>query len=412
MAGVPQSRNTFDERDHDGSSNVALLDGKCKSYPKPYHHATRRRRWTVWTLLALPILLLCFGSTIYLTSLIIILSPIRWDEEAFSTFRQWGQPGHLGTGFSGYTANFTHNVRPIPCHSHNDYWRRVPLFEALSYGCSSVEADVWRFDSELYVGHSTRALQRQRTFSNLYVEPLVALLNARQTNASSAAESDSARPVGVWDRDPAHPLVLLVDFKNSGRAIWPLFIAQLEPLRARNYLTHFDGENVVPGPVTVVATGDAHFDLAVANATYRDVFLDAPLAAMADGSVSVSSTAGAGHAPASLPQGLPANPDLYNPTNSYYASASFSKTVAYLLPFPRFGGGSGGGQLLSPSKLKILRGQIGGAHRRGLKVRYWGTPAWPHGLRRAVWDMLVGEGADYLNVDDLAEAAGREWRSV
>jgi hypothetical protein len=34
---------------------------------------------------------------------------------------------------------------PVGCHSHNDYWRRVPLYSALQAGCIGVEADVWLF---------------------------------------------------------------------------------------------------------------------------------------------------------------------------------------------------------------------------------------------------------------------------
>lgn len=48
-------------------------------------------------------------------------------------------------------------ARDIPSkriHSHNDYWRDVPLYTALSHGVTSVEADVWLNpkDGRLYVG--------------------------------------------------------------------------------------------------------------------------------------------------------------------------------------------------------------------------------------------------------------------
>lgn len=38
-------------------------------------------------------------------------------------------------------------------HSHNDYWRDVPVYEALSHGVRSIEADVWLNpkDQRLYV---------------------------------------------------------------------------------------------------------------------------------------------------------------------------------------------------------------------------------------------------------------------
>jgi hypothetical protein len=39
-----------------------------------------------------------------------------------------------------------------------------------------VEADVWEFDGELFVGHDASALTRNRTFKNLYVDPLARIL--------------------------------------------------------------------------------------------------------------------------------------------------------------------------------------------------------------------------------------------
>jgi hypothetical protein len=61
-------------------------------------------------------------------------------------------------------------------HSHNDYWRDVPLFSALSYGVTSVEADVWLINGTLYVGHELEALTTDRTFDGLYIQPLVQIL--------------------------------------------------------------------------------------------------------------------------------------------------------------------------------------------------------------------------------------------
>ena len=50
-----------------------------------------------------------------------------------------------------------------------------------------------------------------------------------------------------------------------------------------------------------------------------------------------------------------------------------------------------------------------GAHKRGLKSRYWETPAWPTSLKYRVWELLVKEGADVLNVDDLEAATKLDW---
>jgi hypothetical protein len=59
--------------------------------------------------------------------------------------------------------------------------------------------------------------------------------------------------------------------------------------------------------------------------------------------------------------------------------------------------------------MRIIRGQIRGAKRRGLKTRYWDLPSWPLGLRNHVWDVLVREGVDVLNVDDLRGVSKQVW---
>lgn len=55
----------------------------------------------------------------------------------------------------------------------------MPLFEAIHVGCISVEADIWLVgeDTELYVGHKRGSLSAEHTLKNLYVEPLLHLLN-------------------------------------------------------------------------------------------------------------------------------------------------------------------------------------------------------------------------------------------
>lgn len=92
-----------------------------------------------------------------------------------------------------YPAELTHNVVPRQCHSHNDYWRHVPLYEALHYGCTSVEADIWFMDmndedeSDLYVGHSLRSLRHRRTLRSLYIDPLISILDTLNFNHVSVS---------------------------------------------------------------------------------------------------------------------------------------------------------------------------------------------------------------------------------
>ncbi|WP_375436321.1 hypothetical protein [uncultured Hymenobacter sp.] len=64
-------------------------------------------------------------------------------------------------------------------HSHNDYWRPHPLYDALQLGFQSVEADVFLIDSALLVGHERKSLQASRTLQTLYLEPLRQLLRTQ-----------------------------------------------------------------------------------------------------------------------------------------------------------------------------------------------------------------------------------------
>jgi hypothetical protein len=76
----------------------------------------------------------------------------------------------------------TQGIARIPCHSHNDYWRNVALFDAIHAGCMSVEADIWlteQSSDDLYVGHSSSSLSSMRTLQGLYIQPLLEILAQR-----------------------------------------------------------------------------------------------------------------------------------------------------------------------------------------------------------------------------------------
>lgn len=358
----------------------------------------------------------------------------------------WGQIGQVGAGLSSWPTDFTRDITPVRCHSHNDYWRRAPFYSAITAGCISVEADVWLFDEELYVGHSTGSLTRNRTLKSLYIDPILEVLEKQNTITEFRPETNSSVN-GIFDTNPSQSLTLLIDFKTDGPVAWPYVYHALEPLRAKSYLTHHDGSRLLVGPVTIVASGSARFDEAASDSSnpYHDVFFDAPLDEMweerdeKDGNswsewdghlVEDSHTMGKrmnGNRPEqrntysfNLPRPIRAtvndieesverssesgsssailNPDVYTTQNSFYASAEFGSTVGHLW-YSRF----------SPRQLNIIRGQVRGAHRRGLKARYWDLPSWPVGLRNYVWDTLIREGVDLLNVDNLKEASKNDW---
>ncbi|CAK4034005.1 Altered inheritance of mitochondria 6 [Lecanosticta acicola] len=283
----------------------------------------------------------------------------------------------------------TQNVVPIPCHSHNDYWRTVPLFDALHAGCASVEADIWLPQSlgengtDLYVGHNGASLRRERTLDSLYLRPIKALLEQQNANATVCSHGNSSCS-GVFGTAPNQTLVLLLDFKQDGNTLLPYVNASLQSLREGNYLSFWDGQNFHSRPVTVVLSGNAPTSL---NATeleigeiHRDMFFDAPLDRLSDAARGSSS---------------------WNTSSSYYASVSLEKTIGKVLAGK-----------LSSKQLNTLRSQIRTAKEKGLKARYWDTPAWPTSLRNYVWQILLDAGADILNVDDLESAAFGNWKQV
>lgn len=234
----------------------------------------------------------------------------------------------------------------------------------------------------------------------MYVDPLVKMLDYR--NVETEFPTASPAKQGVFETLPSQTLVLLVDFKNDGRAIFPYVSQQLSALREKGYLTYFDGKRTIEGPITVVATGNAPFDMIVANETYRDIFFDAPLASLytPDPSSTPSQPSSTSRLEARGGQGtVGTSPtSTFDSTNSYYASVKMSKALGFVW----WGG-------LSSSQLELLRGQVRGAHAKGLKARYWSGPKWPIGLRNRVWETLVDEGVDYLNGDDLRGMVGMEW---
>lgn len=247
---------------------------------------------------------------------------------------------------------------------------------------------MWLFDNELYVGHNTASLTRNRTFSSLYIDPLVKILN----DQNPTTDFYNGTLHGVYDVDPSVSLTLLVDVKTDGAETWPWVLAQLEPLRSRGWLTFVEDGMVHKRLVTIVGTGNTPFDILTQNSTYRDAFFDAPLS-----SLSPSSTSSSTDPPSQGHSGVTASTS-FNESNSFYASAPFPKAIGRLW--------SG---RLSEGQLKRIREQVKAAHDRGLKARYWDTPNWPRGLRNEVWRVLVREGVDVLNVDDLRGVSKLVW---
>ena len=267
-----------------------------------------------------------------------------------------------------YPTDLTQGIIPKAMHSHNDYWRPIPFYSALSVGAISVEADVWLVNGTLHIGHEQSALTKYRTFDALYIQPILNVLHAQNPNSSFVSSLPTKN--GVYDTSSGQTLYLFIDIKTDGEQAWPAVVKALEPLRSAGYLTTYNGTGTTAGPVTVVGTGNTPLDQ-VQKQSPRDIFYDAPLPLL--------------------------NSTFSNITSSIskIASTAFSA---------QFGTSVRNGTLNS-TQTALLQNQIAVAHGKGIGVRYWDQPNWPVSNRDALWRLLWASGVDLINVDDLEGAA-------
>jgi hypothetical protein len=199
------------------------------------------------------------------------------------------------------------NALPVPVHSHNDYWQKLPLWEALGSGCIGVKADVHLKKSDLRVGHSSLGLNKKNTLRALYLNPLQRIITAQ--NEDHTGEGEDWK--GIFNKAPKQTVVLLIDLKSSAEATFAELNTQLQPLRDMDFLTYWNGTHRIMRPLTIVATGNTLFtSILNLNSSHRDIFFDAKL------------------------EQLPCSGDdwtnlytpiyKYNASNSYYASTRIS----------------------------------------------------------------------------------------
>jgi hypothetical protein len=122
-------------------------------------------------------------------------------------------------------------------HAHNDYLHTRPLLDALQFGFTSVEADVYPVGGDLLVAHDLIALRPERTLEKFYLAPLAE--RVRQNKGHVYPRSDH--------------FFLLIDIKANPDAAY----SSLQALLAKynDMLTVIRNGRVRPGAITVVLTG-------------------------------------------------------------------------------------------------------------------------------------------------------------
>lgn len=235
------------------------------------------------------------------------------------------------------------SVQPLErAHAHNDYDHDRPLLDALDHGFTSVEADVWLVDGELYIGHDGPDLNR--TLRAEYLEPLAQRF---RDNGGSVYPH--------WDGT----LRLLIDVKSPGTPAWPVIEDQLDDYP--ELVTTYRQGNVQERAVTAVISGNRDLPAMQAAAT-RFSFYDGRLSDLGKG---------------------------ISPTLMPLVSNNWS-AVGYV------------GGTFTDAHREILRGYVNQAHAEGYEIRFWATPDAPGATRDTVWAEELAAGVDVYNTDDLA----------
>ncbi|MBX7133271.1 MAG: phosphatidylinositol-specific phospholipase C/glycerophosphodiester phosphodiesterase family protein [Fimbriimonadaceae bacterium] len=250
-------------------------------------------------------------------------------------------------------------------HAHNDYEHKRPLADALDQGFTSVEADIFLVDGELLVGHDKKDLKPERTLDRLYLEPLYEGYKARggiYTTGLWVGEPpkpDEGREPSFDARFPFKPAYgqtfqLLIDIKTGGAEVYPVLAGKLK--KVRDMLTQF-GQEVKPGMVTVVISGDRPVDL-IQKDKDRLCAID----------------------------GRPIDLDGDRPKDLVPLVSENWLTMFRWL----------GVKGMPSEQRQKLHDYISKAHRQGRRVRFWGAPDNPD-----IWRVLWNAGVDYIGSDNL-----------
>lgn len=195
-------------------------------------------------------------------------------------------------------------------HSHNDYSRPKPFYNAYALQYGSIEADIFLDSSgtELLVGHTREeTLENRRTLDSLYLSPLSEKI---QQNGGSVF------------KDPKRSLILLIDLKTPARPTLEVLVNKL-----RNYPAVTNCSTL-----RIVISG---------SRPAPDHYYSYPAYIWFDG----------------------------RPTESYSDDA-LQKIAMISIAFPR----GGLNKPLSDADERSSREMIEKAHRLGKPFRFWGTP--------------------------------------
>lgn len=233
----------------------------------------------------------------------------------------------------------------IKAHAHNDYLHPNPLFDALSFGYVSIEADIHLIDGKLYVAHDRRDITTERTLQALYLDPLREII---KENGGF-----------LYGKDV--PFTLLVDIKTDADSTYLVLSAVLKEYR--NMITSYNHGECKRGAVTIIVSGNRSLEL------MKD---ENPRYAAYDGRP--------------------------NDLNSYIPSKLIPLISANWKSYFKW---KGEGEIPIEEKEKLQR-MIIKAHQQSRQVRFWATDVIPS-LQQNIWNTLSENNVDFIGTDKLKE---------
>jgi alkaline phosphatase len=98
-------------------------------------------------------------------------------------------------------------------HSHNDYLQEIPFWQAYYANFGSIEADVFLVKGQLWVAHTEKELLPERTFEDLYLDPISKQIKLNKGNIYPDANKK---------------LQLLIDIKQDYKTSLSVLVSSLK----------------------------------------------------------------------------------------------------------------------------------------------------------------------------------------
>ncbi len=226
-------------------------------------------------------------------------------------------------------------------HSHNDYTRSRPLFDALDNGFMSVEIDVFLRNGDIMVAHTSLGIRQGNTLRNLYLEPL----------KQRVAENNGCVYAGEETE-----FVIMIDLKDHGNDIMDELHKQLADYS--DMFTKYVKGKKEKGAIRVVLSGGPD---AVKVMSFEPRYMS-----------------------------MDEHVSGFNRERSTDVSPRVSASYGSIFNW------KGKGKIPADEK-QTLQQLVAEAHKYGKKVRFWATPQ-----KETIWREQLDAGVDWLNIDDLA----------